>query len=211
MASCTWTWAGSWSAPATASCSWTSAWARINNDKYAGGGFLDGLRAHGVAPADVTDVVFTHLHFDHVGWATRKGEVVFPNATYRVHADDWAHFVDAPEADAGAVRKLSGRCRPGWRRSPPTVRSPPVSTPGTPPATRRARRVYVVSSGGERALLLGDAVHSVVELGERDWEAVLDVDPVAARPCATAGPRGRRHQGPGGRRALPGPGGSAAW
>ena len=41
--------------------------------------------------------------------------------------------------------------------------------------------VYVVADGDERALLLGDVVHSVVELHERDWEAVFDVDPVAAR------------------------------
>ena len=54
----------------------------------------------------MTHVVFTHLHFDHVGWATQKGRVVFPIATYRVHADDWAHFVESPDARPGAVRKL---------------------------------------------------------------------------------------------------------
>jgi glyoxylase-like metal-dependent hydrolase (beta-lactamase superfamily II) len=152
----------------------------INNEKYAGGGFLDGLRAHGVAPADVTDVVFTHLHFDHVGWATKKGEVVFPNATYRVHADDWAHFVESPEADAGAVRKLSpltGRLEPFTADGPLAPGLDARHTPGHTPGST----VYVVSSGAERALLLGDVVHSVVELAEPDWEAVFDVDPVAAR------------------------------
>lgn len=151
----------------------------IDNGKYAGGGLLDSLRGHGLGPDEVTDVVFTHLHFDHVGWATKKGKVVFPNATYRVHADDWAHFVSSPEADPGAVRKLSPlepqlevfdgevSLAPGL-----TARPAPGHTPGS--------TVYVVSSGDERALLLGDVVHSVVELGERDWEAVFDVDPVAA-------------------------------
>jgi len=109
-----------------------------------GGGFLDSLRAHGVAPEDVTDVVFTHLHFDHVGWSSRKGRRVFPNATYRAHAADWAHFVTdgrrraAP--DPGAVRKLApvepqlelfdadGPLAPGSRRQ------------ATRRATPRARR-----------------------------------------------------------------------
>lgn len=50
----------------------------IDNGNYAGGRFLESLRSYGVGPEDVTDVVFTHLHFDHVGWATRKGEIVFP-------------------------------------------------------------------------------------------------------------------------------------
>ncbi|MDQ4115579.1 MAG: MBL fold metallo-hydrolase [Actinomycetota bacterium] len=153
----------------------------IDNGKYRGGGFPDALQALGVRPEEVTDVVFTHLHFDHVGWATRKGEVVFPEATYRVHADDWAHFVEAPDADPGAVRKLSplasrletftgdGALAPGL-----SARHTPGHTPGS--------TVYVVSDPGapQRALLLGDAVHSVVELAERDWEAVWDVDPAAA-------------------------------
>lgn len=155
----------------------------IDNGKYTGGGFLDSLRGHGVAPEDVTDVVFTHLHFDHVGWSSRKGAVVFPNATYRAHAADWAHFVTDGDGeqppDPGAVRKLAplepqlelfdadGPLAPGL-----DARHTPGHTPGS--------TVYVVSDRGERALLLGDIVHSVVELAEPDWQAVFDVDPVAA-------------------------------
>jgi glyoxylase-like metal-dependent hydrolase (beta-lactamase superfamily II) len=37
-------------------------------------GLLPGqLASLGVAPADVTDVVFSHLHHDHVGWASVDG------------------------------------------------------------------------------------------------------------------------------------------
>ncbi|MFJ6621943.1 hypothetical protein ACIQOW_30735 [Kitasatospora sp. NPDC091335] len=50
----------------------------------------------------------------------------------------------------------------------------PGHTPGT--------TVYVLSSGGRRALLLGDVVHSVVQFGERDWQVVWDIDPAPA--CA---------------------------
>ena len=44
------------------------------------------LEAVGVAPKDVTDVVLTHLHFDHAGGSTtldKEGELTltFPNAT----------------------------------------------------------------------------------------------------------------------------------
>jgi glyoxylase-like metal-dependent hydrolase (beta-lactamase superfamily II) len=157
----------------------------IDNGKYAGGGFLDSLRGLGVTPDEVTDVLFTHLHFDHVGWATKKGEVVFPNATYRVHSADWAHFVESADAEPGAVRKLSplasrletfttdGALAPGL-----SARHTPGHTPGS--------TVYVVADGDERALLLGDVVHSVVELHERDWEAVFDVDPVAASAVRNA-------------------------
>src|SRR6478752_9471018 len=60
---------------------------------HASGGQLPGsFRRLGVDFDEVTDVVFTHLHFDSVGWATQKGKVTFPNATYRVHIADWEHF-----------------------------------------------------------------------------------------------------------------------
>jgi glyoxylase-like metal-dependent hydrolase (beta-lactamase superfamily II) len=129
----------------------------------------------------VTDVVFTHLHFDHVGWATAKGQVVFRNATYRVHEADWAYFVERPEALPGAVRKLSpvkpqlemfsGECviAPGVNARPV-----PGHTPGS--------TIYILSGGTQRALLLGDVAHSVVELIEPGWQFVFDVD----RPAAAA-------------------------
>ena len=153
---------------------------RIHNDHYVGGGLPDALAALGVAPDEVTDVVFTHLHFDHVGWATSRGAVVFPRATYRVHAADWAHFVDAADADPGAVRKLAPlrerlETFTGEHTVAPGLDARP--TPGHTPGSTS----YVVSSAGERALLIGDVAHSVVELEEPDWQAVFDVDARAAQ------------------------------
>jgi glyoxylase-like metal-dependent hydrolase (beta-lactamase superfamily II) len=152
----------------------------IDNGKYRGGQFPESLRELGVEPGDVTDVLLTHLHFDHVGWVTKKGAVVFPNATYRVHRADWAHFVESPGAEPGAVRKLSplaGQLEPF--ESDTTLvpgidsRHLPGHTPGS--------AAFVVSSEGERALLLGDAAHSPLELTDPTWEAVFDVDREAAK------------------------------
>src|SRR5437762_1366356 len=53
------------------------------------GALLDNLRQAGVSPDQVTDVVFTHLHIDHIGWASQQGEVVFPNAVHRCSTSDW--------------------------------------------------------------------------------------------------------------------------
>jgi glyoxylase-like metal-dependent hydrolase (beta-lactamase superfamily II) len=157
---------------------------RLDTGTYRGGGFLDSLAAAGLTAGDVTDVVLTHLHFDHVGWVTQKGAVVFPRAVYRCHPSDWAYFVDAHDADPGAVRKLAPiadrletfegdtTVAPGI-----TVRHAPGHTPGS--------AVVVVSDGQDRALLLGDVAHCPVELMEDDWEAIVDVDPeLAARTRA---------------------------
>jgi glyoxylase-like metal-dependent hydrolase (beta-lactamase superfamily II) len=152
----------------------------IDNAKYHGGRFLDSLRAAGVDPADVTDVAFTHLHFDHVGWATRRGAIVFPNATYHVHTADRQHFLAGPSANPGAVRKL-GPLAERWSTFDGDTTLAPGLDARPAPGHTPGSTVYVVSSDGERALLLGDVVHSVVELTEPDWEAVFDVDPVAAK------------------------------
>jgi glyoxylase-like metal-dependent hydrolase (beta-lactamase superfamily II) len=53
----------------------------------------DSLRAAGVGPGDVTDVILTHLHFDHAGGATQRGGdrfvPTFPNARYHIQRDHW--------------------------------------------------------------------------------------------------------------------------
>ncbi|MEI6753233.1 MAG: MBL fold metallo-hydrolase [Paludibacter sp.] len=49
---------------------------------------------------DITDVIFTHLHFDHCGGATRYNadksvvELVFPNATHWVGETQWQNFLN---------------------------------------------------------------------------------------------------------------------
>ncbi len=51
------------------------------------------LAAHGVGVEDITDVICTHLHFDHVGGNTRLENdrivPVFPNAKYWVQDENW--------------------------------------------------------------------------------------------------------------------------
>ena len=150
----------------------------IDSPPFHGGALIESLRAVGVEPADVTDVCFTHLHFDHVGWATQKGRVVFENAQYRCHRADWAHFVGGE--DAGSVRKLTPIAdrMEFWEND--CVLFPGISVTGAPGHTPGST-IFVVSNGGEKAMLLGDAVHCPIELVEDDWEAVADVDPALAR------------------------------
>lgn len=54
---------------------------------------LGSIRRAGFAPDDITDVVLTHLHFDHVGGAvinsSQGPRLTFPNATYWSNAAHW--------------------------------------------------------------------------------------------------------------------------
>ncbi|WP_247233798.1 MBL fold metallo-hydrolase [Telluribacter sp. SYSU D00476] len=56
---------------------------------------LGSIRKAGFAPEDVTDVLLTHLHFDHVGGAVKYDStrtrlvLTFPNATYWSNEEHW--------------------------------------------------------------------------------------------------------------------------
>jgi glyoxylase-like metal-dependent hydrolase (beta-lactamase superfamily II) len=144
-----------------------------------GGLLLQRLAALGVQPSDVTDVVFTHLHFDHIGWAATEGTPVFPNASYRCDERDWVHFTRTAPED-----KLTDKLAPistrvatwdhdGSLAQGVDTRHAPGHTPGS--------TIIVLSSGRDRAMLLGDVVHCPVELVDEEWQGVSDVDPVLAK------------------------------
>ncbi len=64
------------------------------------------LRALGYSRESVTDVLLTHLHFDHAGGSTHRvnGELVpsFPNARYHVQRAHWEQAIHPTEKDRGS-------------------------------------------------------------------------------------------------------------
>jgi glyoxylase-like metal-dependent hydrolase (beta-lactamase superfamily II) len=141
--------------------------------------FLDVLARAGVRPRDVDVVVNTHLHVDHVGWNTvdADGEWVptFPHARYLIPAADDAHYgpdnasgttlqkVDrlvyedsvAPIHRAGQAVLWDGLHRIDQHL---TLESAPGHTPGS--------SVLRLSSGSDRAVFVGDLLHSPVQILE---------------------------------------------
>lgn len=74
---------------------------------HDGEGLTEGLANKGIQPEDVTDMVITHLHFDHCGGGiikTDAGELkpLFPNARYFVSKQQWDNAMNPGlrEADA---------------------------------------------------------------------------------------------------------------
>lgn len=67
--------------------------------------YLAGLAAAGVKPEEVTHVMCTHLHWDHVGWNTRMvdGQWVptFPNAQYVMAKREYDHWDAVYAKDKG--------------------------------------------------------------------------------------------------------------
>jgi glyoxylase-like metal-dependent hydrolase (beta-lactamase superfamily II) len=133
---------------------------------------LPGLRAAGVDPAAITDVVVTHLHFDHAGGLTREqdGRLVptFPNA--RVHAQR-REYEDAREnfgtmkttyreenlrpiddADAWHLLDRDQECLPGVRSLP---------TPGH----TRGHHSILIRGRDRTAVFPGDVMPTAAHVG----------------------------------------------
>ena len=79
---------------------------RLDNSKFT---LEDSLSKAGVKPEDVTDVILTHLHFDHCGGSTKivngKLEPTFPNATYYVQKAHWNLSQNPTDRDRASFMK----------------------------------------------------------------------------------------------------------
>ncbi|MFE2169787.1 MBL fold metallo-hydrolase [Streptomyces sp. NPDC059447] len=141
------------------------------------GDFLGQLARAGVRPQDVDVVVNTHVHGDHVGWNTvaAQGEwaPAFPNAQYLIPAADDFHFGPgnayakglreddrliyedsiAPVHRAGQSLLWDGAHRIDENL---TLESAPGHTPGS--------SVLRLASGTDRAVFVGDLLHSPVQI-----------------------------------------------
>ncbi|OLO25842.1 MBL fold metallo-hydrolase [Streptomyces sp. MNU77] len=153
------------------------------------GRLLDGLSDLGVRPEDIRHLALSHLHADHIGWvATKDKGITFPNAQVYLGAADWRLFLDGDRGDSpegpapwtlAALRELDGRKQvtllEGERELVPGVTAVPA--PGHTPG----HTVYVVQDGGDRAVVLGDAVYCPAQLSRLDWAAATEVDPSLAK------------------------------
>ncbi len=67
------------------------------------------LARHGISPADITDVILTHLHFDHAGGSTylEDGELkpTFPAARYYLQKAHWEQAMHPTEKDRASFMK----------------------------------------------------------------------------------------------------------
>ena len=75
----------------------------INTDQY---NIEKSLRKYGFSSEQITDVICTHMHFDHIGGNTKikSGEVVptFPNAKYWISEENWKLANHPSQKDAGS-------------------------------------------------------------------------------------------------------------
>ena len=137
------------------------------------------LEAAGIMPDDVTVVVITHMHGDHVGGMTGEdGSLTYPNARYVTGQAEFDHWNGTDnETFAGKVKPFAERFEfigdGGSVVSGVTGMAAFGHTPG--------HMAYMVESDGEQLLLIADAAnHYVWSLAYPDWEVRFDIDKAAA-------------------------------
>jgi glyoxylase-like metal-dependent hydrolase (beta-lactamase superfamily II) len=162
--------------------------------------FLGGLAAHGVKPEEITHVMCTHLHWDHVGWNTRlvNGQWVptFPNAKYIVAKREYDHwdgvyqkekgskdnlnviaFEDSllPIKEAGKIVLVDDHFEidKGLTLEPCHGHSP-------------GHVVLNVDSGGQKGVFIGDVIHHPMQILFPHLSCRADFDMDASRVSRTA-------------------------
>lgn len=151
---------------------------------------LGSLAALGVDAGDVTDVLLTHLHFDHVGGATRYDEggravTTFPNAVYWTHEAHWAWARDPNPREAASflADNLDPLLASGQLDFLPTTRTedyawlPSVSLRTLYGHTEAMMTPLVELDGGGRFAYCADLMPSAAHV-RAPWVIAYDVRPL---------------------------------
>ena len=143
------------------------------------GGTGAALNAAGYTPADITHVVITHMHGDHIGGlADESGAETFTNAAYLTGQVEFDHWAGAENDNFEAkVRPLAEKFT--FLGDGDAVRSgvTAMATFGHTPG----HMGFMLESGGKQLFLMADiANHYVWSVGYPDWEVRFDMDKAAA-------------------------------
>ena len=141
--------------------------------------WLRNLAAAGAHPEDIDYVFCTHLHVDHCGWNTRlvdgRWTPTFPNARYILAAVEYA------ACEAGGTAVFHENLLPIMEAGQAVLVDLDYALNDevwlTPAPGHTAGHVAVnIASQGQNAVMIGDMMHSPIQLAHPEWSPSFDFD-----------------------------------
>jgi glyoxylase-like metal-dependent hydrolase (beta-lactamase superfamily II) len=155
------------------------------------GRFAKNLAAAGIQPSDISTIVVTHFHPDHISglMAKETNAQVYPNAEIIVPEIEYKHWTQdglvdkVPDGAKGLVRRIQATF-PTWKNvkqvaggADATAGIKAISTFGHTPG----HTSYLVSSGSDTLIVGGDVTNiPALNLRNPGWHLVFDSIPALA-------------------------------
>jgi glyoxylase-like metal-dependent hydrolase (beta-lactamase superfamily II) len=150
---------------------------------------MDGLKKAGIKPEEITIVLITHMHGDHIGGLLYEDKIAFPNAKVkigRIERDFWTsdksvEKFPSRKANFETAKKVTGMYGPAVEVfefgdevvSGITAADASGHTPG--------HTSYMLESEGEKLQFIGDTVNAgFLQFPRPDISSKYDMDPVKA-------------------------------
>ena len=174
---------------------WQEGGRKVLFDAGSGAGFMpsagklaEALDAVGVGAAEITHVIFTHAHPDHLwGVLDEFDDPVFANASYMIGQAEWNYWTDPATVESigearaafavGAARRLAEiedrlEFITGGQEVLPGILAHD-STGHTP-----GHMAFEIRQGSEAVMVVGDAIgNGHLALARPDWPSGADQDP----------------------------------
>ncbi|MEI3850270.1 MULTISPECIES: MBL fold metallo-hydrolase [Ensifer] len=151
------------------------------------GRLVEGIRAAGYAPEQVSVVVVTHMHGDHIGGLMEAGKPAFANARYVMGETEYAFWKDPARAGTPAEnghKAVLEKVVPLAEKTTFIADGAEV-VPGISAIAAfghsPGHMVFRLDSDGKGMMLTADtANHYVLSLQRPDWEVRFDMDKAKA-------------------------------